>query len=170
MKKTLFFIGLFMAFALGSVNAQQYALIDMEYILNRIPGYENANKQLESLSSQWQKEIDKEVEVVDAMYKKYQADLPLLAGESKTRRENEIVTKENQIQQLRNRYFGGQGELFKKQEELIKPIQDNIYEAVKEISTAAGYSVVIDRASATSIIFASPSIDISDQVLSKLGY
>ena len=170
MKKTIFFIGLFMAFALGSVNAQQYALIDMEYILNRIPAYENANKQLESLSASWQSEIDKEVAVVDAMYKKYQADLSFLVGEEKTKRENEIVSKENAIQELRNQYFGVQGELFKQQEKLIKPLQDNIYEVIKEISTAAGYAMVIDRASATSIIFASPSIDISDQVLSRLGY
>ena len=159
-----------MVFALGSTNAQQYALIDMEYILNRIPGYENANKQLESLSLQWQNEVDKEVEIVDAMYKKYQADLASLAGEEKTERENEIVAKENEIQELRNKYFGAQGELFKRRENLIKPIQDNIYEAVKEIATASGYTVVVDRASATSIIFASPNIDISDQVLSRLGY
>ena len=112
MKKTLFFISLFMVFALGSTNAQQYALIDMEYILDRIPGYENANKQLESLSKQWQSEVDKEVEAVDAMYKKYQADLASLAGEEKTRRENEIVSKENAIQELRNTYFGAQGLLF----------------------------------------------------------
>ncbi len=170
MKKILFFISLFMVFALGSTKAQQYALIDMEYILNRIPGYENANKQLESLSLQWQNEVDKEVEIVDAMYKKYQADLASLAGEEKTERENEIVAKENEIQELRNKYFGAQGELFKRRENLIKPIQDNIYEAVKEIATASGYTVVVDRASATSIIFASPGIDISDQVLSRLGY
>ena len=170
MKKILFFISLFMVFALGSTKAQQYALIDMEYILNRIPGYENANKQLESLSLQWQNEVDKEVEIVDAMYKKYQADLASLAGEEKTERENEIVAKENEIQELRNKYFGAQGELFKRRENLIKPIQDNIYEAVKEIATASGYTVVVDRASATSIIFASPNIDISDQVLSRLGY
>lgn len=170
MKKTLLFIGLFMAFALGSVNAQQYALIDMEYILNRIPTYENANKELESLARQWQSEVDKEVEEVDAMYKKYQADLSFLSGEEKTKRENEIVAKENAIQELRDQYFGAQGELFNHREELIKPIQDNIYEAVKEIATNSGYSVVVDRASATSIIFASPTIDISDQVLSMLGY
>jgi Outer membrane protein len=170
MKKTLFFIGLFMALALGSTYAQKYALIDMEYILKRIPTYESANKQLETLSQQWQSKVDKEVETVNAMYKKYQADLVFLAGEEKTKRENEIVAKENTIQELRNQYFGPQGELFKRREELVNPIQDNIYEAVKEISTAAGYSIVVDRASATSIIFASPSIDISDQVLSRLGY
>jgi len=110
------------------------------------------------------------VEAVDAMYKKYQADLVFLAGNEKTKRENEIVAKENTIQELRNQYFGPQGELFQQQERLIKPIQDNIYEAVKEISTENGYTIVVDRASATSIIFASPSIDISDQILSRLGY
>ncbi len=170
MKKTLFFIGLFMALAVSNTWAQQYALIDMEYILNRIPSYESANQQLETLSKQWQSEVDEEVQVVNAMYKKYQADIAFLTGEEKTKRENEIVAKENAIQELRNQYFGTQGELFNYQEKLIKPIQDNIYEAVKDISTEQGYAVVIDRASATSIIFASPSIDISDEVLSRLGY
>jgi outer membrane protein len=170
MKKTLFFIGLFMALAIGSSYAQKYALIDMEYILEKIPAYENANKQMEALSQQWQSEVDDEVEIVNAMYKKYQADLVFLAGNEKTKRENEIVAKENAIQELRNQYFGPQGELFKMQENLIKPIQDNIYEAVKDISTENNYSIVVDRASATSIIFASPAIDISDLVLSRLGY
>lgn len=170
MKKLAFLIGIFMILAVGNTYAQQYALIDMEYILKRIPSYESANKQLESFSKKWQSEIDKEVGIVDAMYKKYQADITFLAGNEKTKRENEIVAKENSIQELRNKYFGAQGELFKKQEEIIKPIQDNIYEAVKAVSTESGYTIVVDRASATSIIFASPSIDISDQVLSRLGY
>ncbi|MCE5179877.1 MAG: OmpH family outer membrane protein [Porphyromonadaceae bacterium] len=170
MKKTLLIIGLLISLTMSSAYAQQYALIDMEYILERIPAYESANKQLESLSAEWQKKVDAEVEIVNALYKKYQADLALLAGTEKTKRENEIVAKENAIQELRNQYFGPQGELFKQQEALIKPIQDNIYEAVKEIATSRGYTVVVDRASATSIIFASPGIDISDQVLSRLGY
>jgi outer membrane protein len=170
MKKVLFLIGIFMALAVGNTYAQKYALIDMDYILKRIPSYESANKQLESFSKQWQSEVDKEVEIVNALYKKYQADLTFLAGSEKTKRENEIVAKENAIQELRNKYFGQQGELFKMQEKLIKPIQDDIYEAVKAVSTESGYSIVVDRASATSIIFALPSIDISDQVLSKLGY
>jgi len=170
MKKTVFLIGLLMWLTMGTTFAQKYALIDMEYILERIPTYESANKQLEALSSQLQSEIDAEVKTVDAMYKKYQADLPLLSGDEKTKRENEIVAKENAIQELRNQYFGPEGALFKKQEELIKPIHDSIYEAVKEIATQEGYATVADRAAATSIIFASPTIDISDQVLSKLGY
>ncbi len=170
MKKTLLIIALFMSLALSASYAQRYALIDMEYILERIPAYESANKQIESLSTQWQSTVDTEIEAVDALYKKYQADLAFLTGAEKTKRENEIVAKENAIQELRNQYFGPQGELFKQQETLIKPIQDNIYEAVKNIATEKGYSVVLDRASATSIIFATPDIDISDQVLSLLGY
>src|SRR5690554_7077977 len=93
----------------------------MEYILKRIPAYENANEQLEALSKQWQAVIDEEVQEVNAMYKKYQADLTFLAGEEKTKRENQIVSKENAIQELRNQYFGPEGELFKNQEKLIKP-------------------------------------------------
>jgi len=156
--------------SVGNSYAQKYALIDMEYILKRIPTYESANKQMEAMSDEWQSEVDKEVELVNAMYKKYQADLVFLAGSEKTKRENEIVAKENAIQELRNQYFGPQGALFEQQEKLIKPIQDSIYETIKEIATEQGYAMVVDRASATSVIFASPSIDISDLVLARLGY
>ncbi|HBG42260.1 MAG TPA: hypothetical protein DDZ96_12910 [Porphyromonadaceae bacterium] len=170
MKRIIAIIGVFMALAVSAGYAQKYALIDMEYILKKIPAYESANQQLEGISKQWQSEIDKETKAVDELYKKYQADLVFLAGEEKTKRENEIVTKENAIQSLQNKYFGPEGELFKRREALIKPIQDNIYTVVKDISTASGYMLVIDRASATSVIFASPGIDISDEVLSRLGY
>ena len=159
-----------MTISMGHIQAQKFVLIDMEYILKRIPSYENANKQLEAMSQEWQSEVDKEVEIVNAMYKKYQADLVFLAGSEKTKRENEIVAKENAIQELRNQYFGAQGALFEQQEKLIKPIQDNIYEAIKDLSTEQGYALVVDRASATSVIFASPAIDISDLVLARLGY
>lgn len=170
MKKTLFLLGLFLTLAVGTTYAQKFALIDMEYILGKIPAYENGNKQLENASQQWQTEVDKAAQEVEAMYKKYQADLVFLAGEAKTKRENEIVAKENEINTLRNKYFGQQGELMKRREAIMKPIQDDIYNAVKDISAANGYQVVVDRASASSIIFASPSIDISDQVLARLGY
>jgi len=163
-------LGLLLTLSVGNSYAQKYALIDMEYILKRIPTYESANKQMEALSEEWQSEVDKEVELVNAMYKKYQADLVFLAGSEKTKRENEIVAKENAIQELRNQYFGPQGALFEQQEKLIKPIQDSIYETIKEIAAEQGYALVVDRASATSVIFASPSIDISDLVLARLGY
>ncbi len=170
MKKRISLIGFFLIMFVSGTFAQKYALIDMEFILGKIPSYENGNRQLENVSKQWQAEIDKKANEVEAMYKKYQADLVFLAGEAKTARENEIVAKENEISTLRNKYFGPEGELFKRRQAFMKPIQDDIYNAVKEIATANGYQVVVDRASATSIIFASPSIDISNQVLSKLGY
>ncbi len=170
MKKRISLIGFLLIMFVSGTFAQKYALIDMEFILGKIPSYENGNRQLENVSKQWQAEIDKMANEVEAMYKKYQADLVFLAGEAKTARENEIVAKENEISTLRNKYFGPEGELFKRRQAFMKPIQDDIYNAVKEIATANGYQVVVDRASATSIIFASPSIDISNQVLSKLGY
>ncbi|HHT29447.1 OmpH family outer membrane protein [Petrimonas mucosa] len=170
MKRRLFLVGLLLALTIGTSYAQKYAFIDMEYILGKIPAYEEGNKQLETLSKQWQEELDQAGREVEAMYKKYQADLVFLAGEEKTKRENEIVAKENEINTLRNKYFGQQGELFKRREAIMKPIQDSIYNAVKEIATANSYQAVVDRASATSVIFASPEIDISDQVLARLGY
>ena len=170
MKRVLFILGLLLTLSVGNSYAQKYALIDMEYILKQIPTYESANKQMEAMSDEWQSEVDKEVELVNAMYKKYQADIAFLAGSEKTKRENEIVAKENAIQELRNQYFGPQGALFEQQEKLIKPIQDSIYEAIKDLSNEQGYALVVDRASATAVIFASPSIDISDLVLARLGY
>lgn len=170
MKRIFLLSILLVSLSVTSSYAQKYALIDMEYILSKIPAFENGNKQLESLSKQWQDEIDKSAKEVESLYKKYQADLVFLAGEDKTKRENEIVAKENEINKLRESYFGTQGELFKRREAFMKPIQDEIYGAVKEIATTNQYQVVLDRASASSIIFASPSIDISDQVLMLLGY
>lgn len=170
MKKSLLFIAIFCTMSFTQSYAQKYALIDMEYILKKIPAYVNANDQLEATSKDYQTEIDNKAKEIEGMYKKYQADLPKLSATEKTARENEIVSKEKELQSLRNKYFGPEGELFKRRQAFMKPIQDDIYNAVKEISIAAGYKVVIDRASANPIIFASPDIDISDQVLAKLGY
>jgi outer membrane protein len=169
MKKTLLFIGLFFALTLGGF-AQRYALVDMEYILQNIPSYESANQELEKASEIWQSEVEEVQKAVQEMYKKFQTDLPNLKVEDKTNRENAIVAKEKEIQQLRNKYFGAEGEMFKRRQSLIDPIHDAVYNAVKEIALSDGYQAVIDRASATSMIFASPDIDISDQVLAKLGY
>lgn len=169
MKKTVFFIGLFLTFAVGTY-AQKFALIDMEYLLKNIPSYEKANEQLEQISKRWQSEVEKKQSEVQAMYKSYQADLVFLAGNEKTKRENAIVAKEKELQDLRSKYFGAEGDLFKRRQALIKPIQDEVYNAVKELSSRHGYQLVLDRASATSVIFASPNIDISDEVLRMLGY
>jgi len=150
--------------------AQKFALIDMEYILKNIPSYEMTNEQLSQVSKQWQNEVEALQQEAQNMYKTYQSDLVFLSAEMKSQREEAIVEKEQEAQELKRKYFGPEGELYKKRESLMKPIQDEIYTAVKEISETANYQMVIDRASAASIIFASPKIDISNEVLRKLGY
>ena len=151
-------------------NAQKFALIDMEYILKNIPAYERANEQLNQLSKRWQGEVEAMALEAQTLYKNYQSEAVFLSEEQKTKKEEEIVAKEKEAQELKRKYFGPEGELYKKRESLMAPIQDEIYIAVKEISDAKGYTMVIDRASATSIIYASPKIDISNEVLVKLGY
>ena len=150
--------------------AQKFALIDMEYILKNIPAYEMTNEQLSQVSQKWQNEVEAMQQEAQNMYKNYQSDLVFLSAEMKTKREEEIVKKEQEAQDLKRKYFGPDGELYKKRESLMKPIQDEIYNAVKEISDDKGYQIVWDRASAMSIIFASPKIDISNEVLAKMGY
>lgn len=169
MKRTLLFIGLFFAFAMGSF-AQKYALVDMEYILERIPEYEIVNQELEEVGKQWEQEVEQIQNEVKDMYKAFQANVGSLSASEKTNRENAIVAKENELQKLRNKYFGAEGEMFKRRESMIKPIEDSVYNAIKELSLQNGYKAVIDRASAASMIFASPDIDISNEVLAKLGY
>ena len=142
--------------------AQKFALIDMEYILKNIPAYEMTNEQLSQVSKKWQNEVEAIQQEAQNMYKNYQSDLVFLS--------EEIVKKEQEAQDLKRKYFGPEGELYKKRESLMKPIQDEVYNAVKEISEDKGYQIVWDRASAMSIIFASPKIDISNEVLIKLGY
>ena len=169
MKKTLIALCLFIG-CLTATQAQKFALIDMEYLLKNIPAYETANEQLNQISKKWQAEIDSKYTEVQNMYKNYQTEAVFLSDEMKKRRETEIVEAEKALQELRRKYFGADGELFKKRESLLKPIQDEIYNAVKDIADDKGYQLILDRASGANIIFASPKIDISDDVLSKLGY
>ena len=156
--------GIFMA------NAQKFALIDMEYIMENIPAYQRANNELELASQQYQKAIEAKMKEAETLYTAYQKASATLSAAQRTQKEEAIIAKEKETAELRQKYFGPEGEMAKKEEALITPIQNQIYEAVKQISQQRGYDAVIDRASATSIIFASPRIDISNEVLSKLGY
>ncbi len=156
-------------------SAQKFALIDMEYILKNVPAYEMANEQLNQLSQRWQKEVEaigKEAasQEADGMYKQYLSDKVFLTEEQVKKREEEIVAKEQEATELRYKYFGPEGELYKKRQTLMKPIQDDIYNAVKKLSEERGYQAIFDRASSANIIYASPRIDVSNEVLSKLGY
>lgn len=153
-----------------TVHAQKFALIDMEYILKNIPAYESANQQLEQSSKQWQAEVEKLAGEAKTMYEDYQSTASKLTADQRSQKEDAIVAKEKEVADLRRKYFGPEGEMAKLQARLMEPIQNNIYDAVKAIATEQGYAVVTDRASATSIIFASPDIDISNEVLARLGY
>ncbi len=152
------------------VSAQKFALLDMEYILKNIPAYERANEQLNQVSKKWQAEIEALNTEAGTMYKNYQNEVVFLSEEQKKERQEAIMEKEKETSELKRKYFGPEGELFKKREALITPIQEEIYNTVKEIAELRGYSLVVDRASDSGIIFGSPKIDISAEVLSKLGY
>ena len=163
---------LFVCSMLGllAANAQKFAMIDMEYILENIPAYQKANEELNILSQQYQKAIEAKAKETESLYLAYQKSAGSLNATQRTQKEEAIVTKEKEVAELRKKYFGPEGEMAKRQDTLITPIQDNVYEAVKRIAQQKGYDAVIDRASATSVIFASPHIDISNEVLSILGY
>ena len=150
MKKLL--LMLVMAASAVTMQAQKFALVDMEYILKNIPAYERANEQLNQVSKQWQAEVDALTTEAQTLYKNYQNEVVFLSKEQK------------------QKYFGPEGELFKKRSALMSPIQDEIYNAIKDIADLRGYQLVLDRASDTGIIFGSPRIDISSEVLRKLGY
>ena len=153
-----------------TAGAQKFALIDMDYILKNIPAYERANEQLNQVSKKWQAEVEALNTEAATMYKNYQNEVVFLSQEQKKKRQEDIMAKEKEASDLKRKYFGPEGELFKKRESLMTPIQDEIYTAVKDISELRGYSLILDRSSNAGIIFGSPKIDISNEVLQKLGY
>ena len=144
--------------------------MDMDYILKNIPAYERANEQLAQVSKKWQAEVDALTTEAQTMYKTYQNEVVFLSAEQKKARQDAIMEKEKQAAELKRKYFGPDGELFKKRNALMSPIQDEIYNAVKDIADQRGYQLVLDRASDAGIIYGSPKIDISSEVLQKLGY
>ena len=169
MKRTLLLItGL--VFSLGLVIAQKYAFVDTDYILNNIPNYKAAQEQLDKTSEEWQKEVEAKYAEIEKMYKDYQAERVLLAEDIRRQREEAIVNREKEVKELQKNYFGQEGALFKKRQELIQPIQDDIYKAIKDIATENGYAAIFDTSSGASLIYTNPRYDISDEVLQKLGY
>lgn len=150
--------------------AQKYAFVDTEYILNNIPSYKAAQDQLDQLSEEWEAEIEDRYNEIDKMYKDYQSEKVLLTEDMRKKKEEAIIEKERQVKELQKKYFGPEGDLHKKREELVKPIQDEVYIAVKEIATEGSYAVIFDTSSGPSILYSNPRYDKSDEVLSKLGY
>ena len=168
MKKILLMI--VVAMTAVAANAQKFALLDMEYILKSIPAYERANEQLNQVSKKWQAEVEALTTEATTMYKNYQNEVVFLSQEQKKAKQDAIMQKEKEASDLKKKYFGAEGDLYKMREALMVPIQEEIYTAVIEISDLRGYSLVLDRASNSGIIFGSPKIDISNEVLQKLGY
>jgi len=169
MKKLIVALCLLVGISIGG-NAQKFAFVDMEYIMKNIPSFETANDQLNQVSKKWQSDIDAQMQDVQKMYKNYQTELVFLSEDMKVKREEEIVAKEKAVQELKRSYFGPEGELFKKRQSLMKPIQDEVYTAIQDISKEKDLELVFDKSSAMSVIFTSPKLDISDAVLQKLGY
>ena len=153
-----------------TTSAQKFALVDMDYIFKNIPAYERANEQLNQVSKMWQAEVEALQIEAQTLYKNYQNEQVFLSQEQKKARQDAIMEKEKEAADLKKKYFGPQGELFKKRTALMGPIQDEVYSAIKEVADLRGYQAVWDRASEQGLVYGSPKIDISNEVLSKLGY
>ncbi len=150
--------------------SQKYVFVDTEYILSKIPSYEAAQKQLDELSVGWQKDIEAIYGEIDKMYKDYQSEKVLLTEEMRTKRENSIINKEKEVKELQKKRFGKSGDLYKKRQELVKPIQDQVFDAIKEVATEGNWAGIFDTANNTNLLYSDPKYDKSDEVLKKLGY
>ncbi|MFZ4521329.1 MAG: OmpH family outer membrane protein [Bacteroidales bacterium] len=166
-KATLIFA--FLVFTAMIVQAQKFAYVDTQYILDNIPEFAEAQSQLDDISAQWQKEIEAKFAEVDKMYKDYQTQAVLLPDDMKKKKEQEIVDKEKEVKNLQRNRFGKDGDLFKKRQELVKPIQEKIYNAIQELSANNNYAVVFDKGGSLTMMYANPKYDISDDVLDNLG-
>lgn len=169
MKRVILSLIAVVAFGMAA-NAQKFAIVDMSYILRNVPSWEMANEQLNQVSQRWEKEVTELSKEAETMYKNYQADMVFLTDDQKKKREEEIVAKEKEVTDTRYKYFGPEGELYKKRQSLMKPIQEEVYNAVKAVAEEKGYQVIFDRDSSQSIVFSSPRIDVSNEVLAKMGY
>ena len=167
MKKNILAIGLLL-FASASF-AQKYAIIDTKYILDKMPDYKMADKKLQTISEQWQKEIDDKQVQLDKMYKNYEAEQFMLSEELKKKREDELFNKEKELRDLQKKRFGYEGDLFRERQKLVKPIQDKVYTAIQKIALARGYDFILDKSEGITVIFADPKIDKSEDVLREMG-
>ena len=169
MKKLLLILFAALTMPLWGAGNQSIAYIDLQYILKNLPSYESANEQLTMISKRWQKEIDAAQQEARVLATNYQTEQIFLSEEMKRRREEEIVAKETEVLELKRKYFGQDGELYKKREALIKPIQDEIYNAIQDLAGEKHIDIVKDRSADPALIYMSSKLDVSDQILHKLG-
>ena len=168
MKKTILITALVLVTAMN-LAAQKYAIIDTRYILDKMPEYAAAQKQLDQTAAEWQKDIDLKQTALDRMYKDYDAEQVMLSEDLKKKRQDQLFLKEKELRDLQRQRFGFEGDLFKKRQELVKPIQDKVYNAVQKIATQRTYDFVLDKSEGITIIFADPKLDKSEDVLRELG-
>ncbi len=168
MKKNVLLLVVFFALAMA-VQAQRYAIIDTKYILSKVPEYRDADKKLQLIGEQWQKEIDDKQAQLDKMYKNYEAEQFMLTDELKKKREDELFVREKEVRDLQKRRFGYEGDLFKERQKLVKPVQDKVYNAVQKMAIAKSYDFVLDKSEGITIIFADPKLDKSEDVLRDMG-
>jgi outer membrane protein len=166
--KKLVFIAI-ICLATTGAQAQRNCVIDSKYILENLPEYKQAQTKLDEISATWQKEIDAKLQEVDRMYKSYQAEQVMLSDEMKKSRENEIIKKEKEAKELQKKKFGFEGELFKKRQELVKPVQDKVYNAVQKLASSKGYEIIYDKSADLTIFYSDSKLDKSDDVLRDLG-
>jgi outer membrane protein len=166
--KTFLLVVLF-SFAAFTSQAQRYAIIDSKYILDKVPEYKEAQKKLDNFSELWQKELDQKQTAMDKMYKDYDAEQVMLTDALKKKREDELFNKEKELRDLQKKRFGFEGDLFKKRQELIKPIQDRVYNAVQKLAVEKQYEFILDKSEGITVIFADPKLDKSDDVLRNMG-
>lgn len=160
---------LLMILSASFVQAQRYCVIDSKYILDNLPEYKQAQTKLDEASAQWQKEIDSKLQEVDRMYKSYQAEQVMLSDEMKSKREEDIIKKEKEAKDLQKKRFGFEGDLFKKRQELVKPVQDRVYNAVQKMATSKSFDIIYDKSADLSVFYNDPKLDKSDDVLRELG-
>jgi outer membrane protein len=168
MKKLLFAACCLLAFSLAG-SAQRIAIVDTKYILGKMPEYKEAQKQLDQTSMQWQKEIDDKQAALDKMYKDYDAEQVMLSDDLKKKRQDELFNHEKEVRDLQRKRFGFEGDLFKKRQELVKPIQDKVYDAIQQLAVNRIYDIVLDKSEGITVIFADPKLDKSEDVLKALG-
>src|SRR5688500_12351346 len=168
MKKNLLFACSLMLFGFIA-SAQKYAIIDTRYILDKMPDYTQAQKQLDGIAAGWQKDIDTKQAGLDKMYKDYEAEQVMLSDDLKKKREDQLFLKEKELRDLQRQRFGFEGDLFKKRQELVKPVQDKVYNAVQKLAVQRGYDFILDKSEGITVIFADPKLEKSDDVLKELG-
>jgi outer membrane protein len=168
-KKITLFVAFILTMATMASAQQKFAIVDTKYILDKMPDYKEAQKKLDQMSEQWQREIDLKNTEVEKMYRDFEAEQVMLSDDLKKKREDQLFNKEKELRDLQKQRFGFEGDLFKKRQELVKPVQDKVYNAIQKVAQQRGFDLILDKSEGITVIFADPKLDKSDDVLKELG-